>query len=167
MRISAWFAIGALSIGVSLGADLFPATPAETLTGKKVDLPAIAKGRVAVLVIGFTHASQNQTKPWGQKIPREIETYPVAVLEDVPKLFRGMASGGIKSSVAADARERFLLVYKGEKEMKQAVGFDQPDDAYVVLLDPQGAIRWRFHGAVTDAALAELKSQAAALVDSH
>ena len=156
----------ALLVSISFSAELFPAVPAETLTGKKIEVPAIAKGRVAVLVIAFTHASQNQTKPWSLKIPREMEHYSLAVLEDVPKLFRGMAAGGIKSSVPADARDHFLLVYKGEKEIKEAVGFDKPDDAYVVLLDPEGAVRWRFHGPATDAALSELKTQAA-LVDSH
>ena len=50
-----------------------------------------------------------------------------------------------------------------KRNWKEAVGYDSPNDAYLVLLDADGAIRWRFHGALNDASLAGLKSQLADL----
>jgi len=69
-----------------------------------------------------------------------------------------MAVHGMKGGVPEEQRDHFVVIYHNEKELKQAAGFHRPDDAYVLLLDKDGAIQWRFHGAVTDAAFEELKS---------
>ncbi|HWC95181.1 MAG TPA: hypothetical protein VG456_00490 [Candidatus Sulfopaludibacter sp.] len=144
-----------LALAAPLCAQQFPAIEGQSLTDHKVKLP---DGSAEVLVIGFTHASQNQTKAWSQRLTGAFDTWSIAVLEDVPRLVRGMASHGIKSGVPENQRDHFLLVYHGEKEMKQAAGFSTPDDAYILVLDKTGAIRWKFHGALTDAALGELKT---------
>jgi hypothetical protein len=128
-----------------------------------VDFPALAKGKIVLVIIGFTHASQAQTKTWSQRVGSSPEAYSMAVLQDVPRLIRGMVAGSIRSSIPQTSRDHFLLVYTGEKELKQAAGFDSPDDAYLLLLGHDGAIRWRFHGPCTDAALASLREQAAAV----
>lgn len=145
-------------------AEQFPKLEFENLPGKTVTLPDAAAGHPAVLVVGFTHASQKQTKPWSDKLQRAfpkaggVMVFSVAALEDVPRLVRGMATHGIRSGVPEAERDRFLLLYKHEKELKAAAQFGTPDDAYVMLLGRDGAILWRFHGPVSDAALAELAS---------
>lgn len=143
----------------------FPSLDGENLLGNKVALPRIAEGRPAVFVIGFTHASQSQTKAWSARLSPTTPTYSVAVLQDVPRLVRGMAVSGIKSGVPQSQRDHFILVFKGEKELKEASGFNpsQPNDAYILLVDSAGAIQWQFHGALTDSAEAELRSKLAAL----
>lgn len=134
----------------------FPVTQAETLTGKKVTVP---DGHPAVFIIGFTHASQTQTKAWSQRVSNKLPTWSVSVLEDVPKLMRGMVTHAIKGSIPKEQHDRFLLVYHNEKELKQTAGFDKPDDAYLVVVDAGGAIKWRYHGAVTDDAVKQLTGQ--------
>ncbi|HEY2019277.1 MAG TPA: hypothetical protein VGH38_37475 [Bryobacteraceae bacterium] len=152
-----------------LAAQTLPKIPAENLAGEKVELPTIAAGKAAILVVGFTHASQSQTKAWSARLAQEfpeqsgVAVYSLAVLEDVPKLVRGMAVHGIKSGVPNAQRQRFLLVYHNEAELKRAAAFDRPDDAYLLLLDPAGAVRWSFHGAVSDSAIAEVQKQVHAL----
>jgi hypothetical protein len=154
----------AMLLAVSLAGEQFPRVEGENLLGQTMTLPDVAAGHAAVVVIGFTRASQNQTKSWAASVREELPTYSVAVLEDAPKLVRGMAVHGMKGGVPENQRDHFIVIYHNEKELKQAAGFDHPDDAYVLLLDKDGAIHWRFHGAVTDAALQELESQATALV---
>jgi hypothetical protein len=83
----------------------------------------------------------------------------VAVLEDAPRLVRGMAVHGIKSGTAKDDYDRFVVVVKGEKELKEAAGFEKPDDAYLIVVDGKGSIRWRYHGPVTDAAAEQMRAQ--------
>ena len=149
-------------------AETLPQIEGENLMGRKIVLPEAAGGRRAILVIGFSHASQGQTKAWADRLDREfpnrqmVTVYPVAVLEAVPRLIRGMVSHGIKSDTPKEQRDRFLLVYQKEAELKMAAGFTAPDDAYILLLDASGAIRWRFHGPVTDSADAELQKEAQA-----
>ena len=159
------FACAVLLLASTLKGEQFPPTGGQNLLGKPVFLPAAAAGQPAILVLGFTHASQNQTKAWSQRLekqfppPAPVWIYSIAVLQDVPKLVRGMAVHGIKSGVPAEQHARFLLVYRKEEELKQAAGFTAPDDAYIVVLDPAGAIRWRFHGPVTDSAIDQLLAQ--------
>lgn len=161
MKFHLAFILLALS-GVA-GAQQFPKIEGENLLGRKIALPDAAAGQPAVVVIGFTHGSNNQVKAWTASLKGDLPVYSIAVLEDAPRLVRGMAVHGIKGSVPEDERDRFLIVVHDEKELKQAAEFDHPDDAYVLLLDKAGAIRWRFHGAVTDAAMEQVKSQFSAL----
>jgi hypothetical protein len=136
-----------------------PTIEGETLSGKKVSLPDITGGKPALLIIGFTRGSQAQTKAWNLRLRDRFPAWSIAVLEDVPRLVRGMVSHSIKSSIPREQFDRFVLVYRGEKQLKQAAGFDEQDDAYLLVLDSAGAIRWSFHGPVTDAALEQLGSQ--------
>ena len=164
MRLSSSLAGSLLLFAAQcFGADSLPTLETESLAGRKVVLPDAAKGHPAVLVIGFTHASQNQMKPWSTSLEPDFPTYSIAVLEDAPRLVRPMAVAGMKSGVAQDQRPRYLVLTHREKELKAAAAFTTADDAYLLLLDRDGAIRWRFHGSFTDAARADLKSQFAAL----
>lgn len=132
-----------------------PAIEGETLAGAKVTLPA-ALGTATLLIIGFTRGSQEQTKAWSQRVSGRYPAWSIAVLEDVPRLIRGMVSRGIRSGTPKDQHSHFLLVYRGEQQLKQAAGFSRPDDAHLLIIDGAGTIRWRFHGAVTDAAMEQL-----------
>ncbi|HLH00637.1 MAG TPA: hypothetical protein VKX49_30305 [Bryobacteraceae bacterium] len=142
-------------------AEPFPTIECEDLRNDKITIPEATKGHAEIFVIGFTHASQTQTKAWTAKLEPEVHPYSIAVLQDAPRLVRGMAVHGIKSSVPQAERDRFLLVFHGEEELKQAAGFDRPDDAYLVLIDANGQIRWRFHGPFSEDTLAEVKHQMA------
>jgi hypothetical protein len=152
---------------VALQAEQLPRVEGENLLGLKMALPEAAAGHLAVIVIGFTHASQSQTKAWVARLQHQLPVYTIAVLEDAPRLVRGMAVHGMKAGVPEDQRDHFIVIYHNEKELKQAAGFDAPDDAYVLLLDKDGGIRWRFHGPMGDAAVEQLKSQAAAQPEQH
>jgi hypothetical protein len=151
MRVATTLVLCALSAA----AQQFPAIEAQNARDHRMKFP---DGKAAVVVLGFTRASQNQTKPWAQRLAGQYNLWSIAVLEDVPRLVRGMVNHGIKSSVPTGSREQFLLVYKGEKELKDAAGFSAPDDAYILIVDKNGAIKWKFHGPVTDAAMQQLKT---------
>ena len=165
VRLSMHRGIASLLLFSVLGwcAGAFPSVECENLRNEKVTIPEASKGHSAVFVIGFTHASQTQTKVWAAKLEPETHPYSVAVLEDAPRLVRGMAIHGMKTGVAPELRGRFLVVFHGEQELKQAVGFDRPDDAYVVVVDRDGLIHWSFHGPFAETAFAELNRQLAEL----
>jgi hypothetical protein len=139
-----------------LHAASIPVIEGETLAGKKISLPAALNGQPVLLILGFTHGSQTETKAWSVRVHDRFPAWSIAVLEDVPRMVRGMARHGIKSGTPKDQYDRFLLVYHGEKELKQAAGFDKPDDAYLLAIDGAGNIVWSYHGPVTDAAVDEV-----------
>jgi hypothetical protein len=159
MRGVTTFRLFALCCGLAYGQQAMPATEGETLSGRKVSLPAAAEGQPALLIIGFTHGSEVQTKAWSQRMRERLPVWSIAVLEDVPGLVRGMAKHGIKSAVPKEQYDRFVLVYHGEKQLKQVAGFEKGDDAYVLAIDKAGVITWRFHGPASDAAVDQAMRQ--------
>jgi hypothetical protein len=139
-----------------------------SLSGHEITLPAAAEGHVAVLCIGFSHASENQIRPWVTRIrnmsrPNPVELYQVAELQDAPRFVRGMIIHGMKSGIPPAEHDHFVVLYNGEKELKDAVGFNRGDDAYVLLLNRNGAVQWKTHGEVNDQAASELATQIKAL----
>jgi hypothetical protein len=41
--------------------------------------------------------------------------------------------------------------------VKEAVHFQEPDDAYLMVLGPDGTIRWTSHGAVDDDTVGKIR----------
>src|SRR5579863_6264015 len=82
-----------------------PRIEGESFAGQKVVLPDAARGKVAVLIFGFTKASKESTSAWAGKIRAELgtrtgfELYQLPVLESVPRFIRGMVISGIKKGV--------------------------------------------------------------------
>ncbi len=140
-----------------------PKTESESLAGQQMVLPDALKGHAAVAIVGFSKSSQTRVKEWDTQARKQLgaafDVYQVAVLEDAPRFVRGMITHAMKGSTPADRQDHFLIVVKGEPELKKAAAFSESDDAYVLLLDSAGDIRWRTHGAVSDAALRALQEQ--------
>jgi hypothetical protein len=158
---------------VPVHGEQMPQITGESLSGKRTQLPSASAGSVAILCIGFSHASQSQLKPWAERAANEFRekgrvlVYSIAVLEDAPRLVRGMAVHGMKSGVPAQQHDRFLVIYHGESELKRISGFQRPEEAYILLLDRKGEIQWRGHGPVSDGAFQELTDRAYSILRSQ
>jgi hypothetical protein len=168
-RYSAWLIriiVCAVFLASSLAqsAPQMPKTEGESLAGRKVVLPDAASGKIAVLVFGFTKASKAQTSAWASKLQADFgtragfELYQLPVLEDVPRMVRGMVISGMKKGVADDKRDHFVPVLQGEAELKKLVGYKEADDAYLVVLGRAGNILEQSHGAPDDANHARLRA---------
>lgn len=162
------FLLLALAAGWLYAQSPLPQTPliqfqAETLSGKKVTMPGMAHGQPALLVVGFTHASGPECTDWMKRLKTELtatptlQKYAVIFLEDAPRLVRPMAKAGIRSSAPKDDYDQWLIVTEHEKEMKAAVHFQEPDDAYLILLGSDGTVRWTGHGAVSENLLRQIR----------
>lgn len=127
-------------------------------------MPGAVNGHPAVLVVCFTHASGPHCTETTKRLDSafknnlDVEIYTAIFLEDAPRLVRGMAKSGIKSGVAKQDYDHYLIVTEHEKEIKAAVHFEEPDDAYLMVLAPDGTIRWTSHGAVTDDAVGKIRA---------
>src|SRR5215471_1210316 len=135
--------------------EMFPALNGETLTGKKVSLPGESQIPI-LIVIGFSRASQQQTLEWGKCMHQlkaqqlEFNYRPVAELESVPRPFRGFVEKNIRNAVPSELHDNFVLLYEGEKTLKQLSHFNRDEEAYAFLLDRKAGISWQDHGPCND-----------------
>ena len=142
-----------------------PRVEGESFAEHKVMLPDDAKGKIAVLVFGFTKASKGPTSAWGEKVFSEFgnqagfELYQLPVLEDVPHFVRGMVISGMKKGIKENMRDHFVPILQGESELKKLVSYKEPDDAYLVVLDPSGQIARQIHGPFSDATYEQLRKE--------
>lgn len=162
LLLVAFLAAFGFAVAMPLRSVQMPRITGESLSGKQISLPSASAGSVAIICIGFSHASQSQLKPWAERLTAAfgkndgVLVYSIAVLEDAPRLVRGMAVHSMKSGVPAQKRDHFVVVYHGENELKRITGFQRPEEAYILLLDPRGEIQWVRHGSVSDGAFQEL-----------
>lgn len=142
----------------------------ESFSGRKVVLPEATKGHVAVLIFGFSKKSKEPTSAWGDKLTSDfgtragVEVYQLPVLEDVPRLIRGMVISGIKKGIKEDSRDHFVPILQGEAQLKKLVGYKEPDDAYLIVLNRDGQIVQQAHGAFSGAAYGHMRSEIQSLL---
>jgi|GEM_PF-4296613 len=149
----------ALLIGFSFGlghlwaeSQLMPNTQAQSLSGHEVIFPSATAGHAAVIVIGFSQWSSRAMEHWDKEIGAEVTAKPgvplynVAVIQDAPKFVRGMITHSMRALVPVAGQDRFLTVVQGQAELKKAVNFSASNEAYVVVLDPDGKIVFYTHG---------------------
>ena len=153
------------SLAVAQSASQAPKIEGENLAGQKVTLPEAALGKVAVLIFGFSRASKGPTSAWTKRISADYASQPMfafyqlPVLEDVPRFVRGMVISSMRKDVSADMRDHFIPILKGEAELKKLVGYGEPDDAYLVVLDRAGKVVGQRHGQFTDTSYSQLRAE--------
>jgi len=171
LPVSAAFAIAVLAVCPPSGAQspvaTIPASRGTTLTGALVVLPDAVKGKVGVLVVGFTKDSKGPIEAWGRRLAADypdassVVYYEMPVLASAPALVRVTIEEQMKMSLSTAEREHFLPVTQNEAGWLAAVPYVKGDDAYVLLIGGDGAVRWQTRGPVTDAKYAELKGKIA------
>jgi hypothetical protein len=162
------FAPVAIASGSNLGPQI-PSVHGTTFSDNKVDLPEDLQGKVGILVVGFSQSSRDGVTEWGKKLAVDyadspnVMYYAMPVLASVPKMMRGMVQGRIKSSVSDRGRPHFLPLIDNEMSWRALAHYNRPDDAYILLVDGNGRVRWQSQGPPVEATYAELKQQVESL----
>jgi hypothetical protein len=135
-------------------AEVMPLLRVETLSGDKLMVPAPTATAPSLFVIGFTKKSRAQTSQWTQRLERDDPDgeppYQVAILDDVPRLLRGLVLHAIRSGVPERLHKRFLLVFDNADVWKRLARFLAPDDAYVLVIGAGRELVWRTEGRLTE-----------------
>lgn len=146
-----------------------PAVHAPSFSNEMVNLPEGLKGKVGVLVLGFSRGSRESTTAWGKKLAADYGESPVVlyyempVLASLPKMIQGFVINQIRSSVPERERPRFVVLLENEAAWQTMVAYKNANDAYIVVVDDQGVVRWQTHGEPTDAEYGAMKQQVGAL----
>jgi hypothetical protein len=146
-----------------------PEVHATSFSNEAVNLPEGLRGKVGVLVLGFSRDSREADAAWGKRLAVDygesptLVYYEMPVLAAVPRMVRGLIVKSIKSSVPAKEQARFVVILENEAAWKTVTHYERPDDPYVLVVDSQGSVVWQTQGAATDAAYADLKQHVEAL----
>ena len=133
-----------------------PDLQSTTLAGQTVDLPSALQGKVGILVVGFSRESRVPAAAWGKRLATDFDHAPTTlyfelpVIEDVPRLLRGVVLRAIGREVAPAAQPHFLPIISQEAEWKSVAHFAEPNAAYVLVVDGAGSVRWQTSGDPTD-----------------
>ena len=143
--------------------DMFPQFTGKTLTGKPLELPAVAAVKPAVVIFSFTRRAGKDAQLWSERIakdfPRDVPCYTMIMLESVPTLFRGMVVSGIKGDMPPAVQDRTIVSYRDEELWKQRLAATDDSHAYVLLLGSHGHMQWESSGAFNDSDYTQLKSR--------
>jgi hypothetical protein len=149
-------------------AQSIPGVSAESLDGKPISFPKDFAGKPAILIIGFSRGGGNQCGPFARNLAKEpsvvegkVVIYEIAMLESAPRLIRPMILHGIRGGIPQAEQKWFLPLFHDEKQWKQVAGFTESaqNDAYLVLVSSDGALRWTGHGQYSERLYLEFKQQ--------
>ncbi len=133
-------------------APAMPTTAGETLSGKKIVLADAVRGHAAVLVAGFSHNGGMACGDWMKAIRADpalagVDVYEVAMLEGAPGLFRGMIKSAMRKGMSSEEQQRSVVLTQDDKLWQTYFSVSNAQEPQVMLLDVQGNIVWRGHGA--------------------
>jgi hypothetical protein len=148
------FVAAALSIaGVNL--------PTQNLKGEPRAFPADLASHRAVVVLTFSKTASDEASKWTQKLHESQQTlgagiYQIAVLEDVPALFRSFIISSLRRAIPTNLHDSFWIATSSSKEWQARTGFKSLDQAHVFVVEERGRITWRFDGAFAEPILQSL-----------
>lgn len=165
-------ATGLLAQGPGPG---IPPTRATALDGHSVGLPQDLHAPATVLILGFGRHSQDATTAWEKPVRTQLfksgslDFYDMAMISEVPGFVRPMVMRAIKGKVPDVLKPHFLPLIDNEDAWKRVAGYadDQPDAAYVMLVDASGHVRWESHAAFSPAGLTTLRDEALRVSQTH
>lgn len=150
--------------------DTLPILKGTFLTGEDASLPAASSGRVALLALGFTYDSRFAVEEWCGRFEAEFKGRPEVTFYEIP-MISGMArlakwfiNRGMRKGTPPEKHRNVITVYGGADPWKSRVGFKDPDNAYLILLDGRGGVRWLHSGRFDTARFEELASLARNLI---
>ena len=147
-----------------------PRLTSRTLGGTEVTLPGDPKVKAYVLSFGFSHKADKALAAWDKLIAPAyagepcVAYYELAELQGVPGFVKPMILHGMRRALPAPEHARFMPIYQEEAALKQIVGYQQPEAAYVVVATGAGRVTWTSHALPSETEFAALKSAVSELL---
>lgn len=153
--------------------DPMPTLSGDLLTGRAASLPAAAAGKVALVMLGFTYDSRFAVERWGAWFLSSFASQPAVTCYEAPMLGGAARFGrlfidrGMRKNTPAARHEHVLTVYGNTGPWKARLGVADAteDQAYLLLIDRAGVVRWMHHGDFDAQAAEQLRTIVSALVD--
>ena len=148
-----------------------PALKGQFLTGRDAVLPQASSGQVALVAIGFTYKSRFPVEAWADWYQMTIGSRTDVTFLEVPMigglatLGRWFIDRGMRNGTPVALHDHVITVYQGTGDWKTRLSYspDHQDDAYLIVLDRDGIVRWLHHGMFDTSRADELKGVLASL----
>ena len=145
--------------------DRLPALKGQFLTGRDAVLPQASSGKVALVAIGFTYKSRFPVEAWADWYRMTIGSRPDVTFFEVPMigglgtLGRWFIDRGMRNGTPVALHDHVITVYQGTGDWKTRLSYspDHKDDAYLIVFDRDGIVRWMHHGMFDASRSDELK----------
>jgi hypothetical protein len=155
--------------------DRLPLLKGQFLSGGDAELPAASSGKIALVTIGFTYQSRFPVEAWGSWYRATVGSRPDVTFFEVPMiggfstLGRWFIDRGMRRGTPSELHEHVITVYGGTGDWKKRVAYsaEREDDAYLIVLDGDGVVRWLHHGGFDQARAEELRGLVASLADGR
>ena len=152
-----------------------PALKGQLLTGRTAVLPRASSGKVTLVAMGFTYKSRVPVEAWADWYRTTIGSRTDVTFFEVP-MIGGLATlaGGSSTEACAAARPQSSTITSSRSMEARATGSSgspiprsHEDDAYLIVLDRQGVVRWLHHGVFDQSRADELRGLLTSLADGH
>jgi len=145
--------------------DRLPILKGQFLSGRDVELPRASSGKVTLVAMGFTYKSRFPVEGWGGWYRATIGSrtdvtfFEVPMIGGLATLGRWFIDRGMRSGTPAELHEHVITVYSGTGDWKRRLSYApaHEDDAYLIVLDRDGIVRWLHHGEFDQARADDLR----------
>jgi hypothetical protein len=153
--------------------DPLPMVTGQFLTGRTAALPQASAGKVTLVALGFTYKSRFPVEAWADWYRTTIDPktnitfFEVPMIGGLATLGRWFIDRGMRSGTPAELHDQVITVYQGTGDWKTRLSYsdDHKDDAYLIVFDRAGVVRWLHHGGFDTSWSNELKAVLASLVE--
>jgi len=153
--------------------DPLPVLKGHFLSGRDVELPVSLSRRIALVAIGFTYKSRFPVEAWADWYRTAIGSRPDVTFFEVPMiggistLGRWLIDRGMRRGTPTELHEQVITVYHGAGDWKRRVSYspEHEDDAYLIVVDRGGIVRWLHHGAFDQARADDVRRLLTSLAD--
>ena len=135
----------------------FPPIAGETLTGRRLQLPADFEAPLNLVFVAFRRSQQPDVDSW-LDVAADLEAgfpdlhyYELPVISRLYSPARTFIDGGMRAGIPdEDTRERTVTVYTDKGVVRRALDIDDESEIHALLVDPNGTVYWRAAGPKTD-----------------
>jgi ATP10 protein len=145
--------------------DVLPDVSGQTPSGGSLRLSDVIAAKASVVVFSFSKTAGKDARLWNDHLFKDygsnrlVAVSTVIMLEAVPRLLRGIIVSELKSNLPPSMRDTTIVSYQNEDVWKQRLAVADESHAYVLVLGPDGHLRWRNSGALNEAQYTELKNK--------
>jgi hypothetical protein len=155
--------------------DPLPMLKGQFLSARDAELPRASSGKVALVAIGFTYKSRFPVEAWGGWYRATIGSrtdvtfFEVPMIGGLSTLGRWFIDRGMRSGTPAELHEHVITFYGGSGDWKRRLSYSRAheDDAYLIVLDRDGVVRWLHHGGFDQARADDLRRLLTSLADGR
>ncbi len=99
---------------------------AQNLKGDPRMFPADLAEKRAVVVVTFSKSASDEATEWTRKLHGNEKTlaasiYQIAILENVPSLFRSLVISGLRRAIPKDLQDHFWIATSASKEWQERI----------------------------------------------